>query len=251
MIEGVFYIESQGKNESIVKKALEDMVERMKAEEGVKVKNVTYGGVVKEGKTFSSTVEVEVEFASFKDYLLSAVKYGPSAITLDSPEKLVLRAAEFLQVVGELTALTKRFRDKYGISYTYPEEIKNLKIGLEEDEIEGLLDQGALRIKLVVESLEKEDVAKNRLLASMSKDAFVHRVKTSSVEDSSLVAVHAFVYEPKTLVDLSVNHLPVLIEIIEPDKIKLSLFEIQDIGVELAATYFELSHMALYRGFPS
>jgi hypothetical protein len=58
-------------------------------------------------------------------------------------------------------------------------------------------------------------------------------------------------YEPKTLIDISIKHSPVLIEILEPDEITLSMFEIQDIGVELAATYFEMAHISLNRPSPS
>ena len=251
MIEGAFYIESQGNHEKAVKSALEDLVKKMKAEKGVSVRKASFGDMVKDHGNFSVTVEVDVSFDSFRDYLMGAMKYGPSAITLESPEKLELSADEFLSALAEVTAFTRRFLDKYGVYFTYPESTEAVKVGLEEDEIDALLEQGALRVKIVVEREEGENEAKKKFLSAIGREVFLHKAKTSKVDGRSLIAVHAFMYEPKTLIDLSIKHTPVLIELLEPEEVELSMFELQDIGVELAATYFELSHLTLHRHSPS
>jgi hypothetical protein len=251
MIEGVFYIESQGNDEGVVKKALKDMLDKMKTEKGVSVRKTSYGDVVKENGNYSFTVEVDVSFDGFKDYLMTAMKYGPSAITLEAPEKLKMGSQEFLTTLAEITAFTKRVLEKYGIYFTFPEPKNEVKIGLDEDEIDALLDQGALRVKIVVEREEDEEEAQMKFLGAMGKEVFVHKVKTSKLEDRTLVAVHAFMYEPRTLINLSIKHSPILIELLGPEELALPMFDIQDIGVELAATYFEMAHHTLYRSSPS
>jgi hypothetical protein len=102
-----------------------------------------------------------------------------------------------------------------------------------------------------VESQDEEEEAMRKFISAIGREVFIHNVKTSRVEDRTLVAVHAFMYEPKTLIDIAVEHSPILIEILEPDEISLSMFDIQDIGVGLAATYFEMAHLALNRPSPS
>lgn len=251
MIEGVFYIESQGNNERVVKMVLEELVRKLKDEKGLEVQSTSFGRTTEEGGSYSTTVEVELSFETFKNYLMAAIRYGPSAITLDSPEKIKMTADEFLSTLGEVTAFTKLFLDKYGMYFTFPPPEEETKVGLDEDEIDALLDQGAYRVKIVVEKEEDEEEAKQKFLSAIGKEAFIHNVKTSKVKDRTLVAVHAFVYEPKSLFDISIKHSPVLIKLVEPAEVVLSLYEIQDIGVELAATYFELSHITLDRASPS
>ncbi len=251
MIEGVFYIESQGNNERIVRGALEHLVNNLMDEEGVNVKNATYGRTTKEEGSYSATVEVELSFDTFKTYLMAAIRYGPSAITLEAPEKLVMTSDEFLRTLGEITAFTKLFLDKYGMYFTFPPSEEEAKVGLDEDEIDALLDHGAYRVKIVVEREENQKEAKEKFLSAMGKEAFIHKVRTSKADGRTLVAVHAFVYEAKSLFDISIKHSPVLVKMIEPAEVALTLFEIQDIGLDLAATYFELSHIAPNRASPS
>jgi hypothetical protein len=251
MIDGVFYIEAQGNNEAVVKKSLGDLVEKMKAQKGVEVEDAPFGETAKENGNYSLTVDVDVSFDSLKDYFMAAMKFGPSAITVESPKKIKLSTKEFLEIAGDITALTKTVKDKYGISFTFPEPEAEISVGLKEDEIDALLDQGALRVKLVVESQDGKEEAVNKFIQAIGREVFIHKVKASSLKDRTLVAVHVFMYEPKTLIDISIKHSPVLIEILEPDEITLSMFEIQDIGVELAATYFEMAHISLNRPSPS
>jgi hypothetical protein len=247
LIQGVFYIESQGNDRKVVRKALEDLVGKLKEEKGVRLKSASFGDLVEDGGSYSITVELDLSFESLKDYLMCSMKFGPSAITIESPKKIILTAKEFLEVIGEVTAFTKRVMNKYGIRFTFPETEDEVKIGLEEDEIDALLDQGALRVRIVVERSEEPKVAQRKFLSAVSKEVFLNKVKTSRLEERTLIAIHAFLYEPKALIDLSIKHTPVLIELLEPEEVELSMFEIQDIGVELAATYFEMAHHTLHK----
>jgi hypothetical protein len=251
VIEGIFYIESQGGNEKAVKKALEELVQKMKAEKGVEIKKATFGKMIEEKGNYSFTVDVDVSFETLKSYLMTAMKFGPSAITLESPQKMRFPKKEFLTVIGEISAFTKRLMNKHGLQFKATDVEEQINVGLEADEIEGLLDQGAIRAKIVVESGKDEEEAKKSFLEAISKDVFIHKVHTSKVGEQTLIAVHIFMYEPTTLVEISLRYTPILIQILEPSEIELSLFDLQSIGVELAAAYFEMAHMTIKRPSPS
>jgi len=251
MIQATFYLESQGNKREAVKRALEQLVERMRSQEGVEVRRAVYGDVISEAGVHSMTAEVEASFTDLRSYLLSALMFGPSAITVEAPASMKVGREEFLKVVGEIAAITRKALEKHGAYFTFPEPSEEVKVGLEEDEIEGLLDQGAIRAKIVVEKEGDEEEAKRRFISAIEKEVFVHKVRGKRVEDKSLIAIHAFLYEPKTLLEIAIKHNPVLIEILEPREIELPMLELQDMGVELAASYFELAHLALRRRSPS
>jgi hypothetical protein len=260
MIKGIFYIESQGNNEGAVKKSLHELVKKMQHEKGVTLKKTELGEALKDGNNFISNVELELEFETLRDFFRTSVRYVPYAIVLESPNKLSINSIEFLKLIGELTLVTKKFIEKQKIAMNVPEEArkkvqlkKNLleKGQLSDDEIEALLDQGALRFKMVMQLKGDEKESLKTLLGAMGKEVFLHKVKASKNEDTTLVAVHGFMYEPKTFVDLAIKLSPVYMEILEPDNLMLSLLDIQDIGLELAAFYFEMAHITLNRAFPS
>ena len=61
-------------------------------------------------------------------------------------------------------------------------------------------------------------------------------------EVKSLVAVEAYLYEPRDFFDLAVKHVPIKLEILAPRKIHLSMLDLTDIGVDLASVFFEASY---------
>jgi hypothetical protein len=248
MIKGVFYIEAQGNSEGAVQNSLRELVRRLGRERGVKVEGESFDEVTMEDKLYSSVVEVELAFQDFSTYLLAAIKYGPSAIEITGPTKLYLGRKEFLEALGEVIEITKAFFEKHDIGYKFSVQKKSReKVGLSEEEIEGLLDQGALRTKIIVESKGKsrQNVVKD-FVNIVSEDIFVNKVKTRQMVRGrgfdGLVGIEAFMYEPKTLFDLAVKHRPVLVELIEPGEIELDMLDIQDIGVDLAGVFFEAAH---------
>jgi|GEM_PF-1363352 len=245
MIKGIFYIEAQGNHEKFVKDSLRAMVERLKKEEKVEVRGEFFDEVIKEGENFSSMVEVELQFEDFQTYVLTVIKYAPSAIEIREPEELALSAEEFVRALAEIIKIAKTFYAKYSVGFKFPERcMEKIKVSLSEDEIDALRDQGALRAKIIVESKGKsEKKVANDFVNIVSDDVFVKKVKAVKVDKgkgfSGLVGIDAFMYEPKTLIDLSVRHTPVLVEIVEPNEIVLSMLDIQDIGVDLAGVFFE------------
>jgi len=315
MIEATFFLESQSNSEEIAKKGIENLIGTIKSIEGTDIKKVDHDDTVRDGEIYSSTAETEIMFKDLGGYLMASMRCAPTSIIIDSPDRMEISSKEFLSVLGTTIALARKFLDKYNLSTRLPdiESEESKPAGQEkdedggdglltEDEIDGLVDQGALRVKIVFEKVnpklrvlsgelkklleekerlegtknkskekrikELEDSIKNiegeikdagedlgdvetQFLNALKERAFVHRIKSVAHDYSSLVAINAFIYEPKTLVELSVKLVPVLVDVLEPEIMKLSRFDIQDIGVELASHYFEVSHLVIQRNSPS
>jgi hypothetical protein len=253
VIRGIFYIEAQGKVESAVKNALEELVGQIKNEDKVRVERETFEKVLREGDNYSSVTEVDALFDDFLTYLLTAIKYGPSAIIVSEPEKLILRREELLQALGEVIRITKDFFEEYDIKYKFLQEgAEKKEAKLSQEQIEGLLEDGVLWIKLVVEAKhESEEKAVKSLLNAFEENIIVNKIKTKPLSKlkgfEGLIGVEAFVYRPKDIFDLAVKHRPVLIELIEPEKVELDTLDIQDIGVDLAGVFFEASHKLILK----
>jgi hypothetical protein len=253
VIKGILYIEAQARDEATVTNALRELLEKLKGEENLTVERAAFEDVLVEDGNYSSVLEIEVGFQDFLTYLLTAIKYGPSAILILEPEKLLLDRKEFLKVVGEVVRVTKDFFEEYGVGYEFVGDEENEpEIGLTQDEIEDLLEEGALRVKIVVEMLaESEEKAIKSLLNAFEAEVMVNKVKTRAMESDDgfrgLVGVEAFVENPKAMFELAVKHRPVLFELIEPDEVELDILDIQDIGVDLAGVFFEASHKLMQR----
>ncbi|MEE8168801.1 MAG: hypothetical protein V3T58_08035 [Candidatus Hydrothermarchaeales archaeon] len=250
MIEGIFHLEAQSNREDVARTSLENLVNKLKQEDKTEVTREDLDEVIETDGMFSATGEVEAKFEDLTTYLLAAIKYGPSAIEIQEPAKIVLSAKEFLIALGEIIKLAKNFYTKYQVSFKFG-KVKG-KVGLDEEAIDGLLDQGAIRAKIIVESKGKSrrEVI-NAFAGAVKGDVFVNKAKTKQMEKGDgfegLVGIDAFMYEPKTLVDIAVKHTPVLVEIVEPEEIELSMLDLQDIGVDLASIFFEASHIVLAR----
>ncbi len=251
MIEATFFLEAQGNSKGAVEQALRNLMAGLKKERGARVSRESVHDTEKDGDRYSVVGEADANFEDLTSYLLAAIKYGPSAIEVRGPDRLIVSAQDFLKALGEVIAVAKTFYARYGIGFKFSE--KGGEIGLDEEEIEGLRDQGALRVKIVVEAKDKSSrAARNALVGALSGDAFVNKTKTKKMTKEKgfdgLVGIEAYLYEPKALLDIAVKHTPVLIEILEPEEIELSMLDLQDMGVDLAAVFFEASHMVLYTG---
>lgn len=241
-IEAVFHIESQGNESRAVEGSLRKMAEMIKGEEGVSVKKTDFGELLKSNAFCSMTVEIEARFKDFRSYLISAIKYGPSAIEVYEPDEMEMDVKEFLKILSEIIGLTKLTMEKYACYIERKEEKSRPKVGLTEDEIDALLSQGAIRAKLVVEREETGKKAVKNFLNSIKREVFINKVKSTKVEGKTLVATEIFTYELKSLIKIALEHLPIILEITEPEKIVLKTLEIQDIGIELGGFYFDIAH---------
>jgi|TARA_B100001964_G_scaffold244384_1_gene325647 hypothetical protein len=248
MISGVFYIEAQGNSDEAVEKSLKGLIKQLKSEEGVEVGEEHFDDLTEENKLYSSVVVVNINFKDFSTFLLIAIKYGPSAIEISNPKKLILEKKEFLGAVMKVVDITNEFFEKHNINFQFStEENVQEDIGLSEAEIEDLIDLGALRVKIIVEGegSTRQKVMKD-FVNIVKDDILVNKIKTKEMikgqEFNGLVGIEAFIYEPKTLFDIAVKHRPILIELLEPDSIQIDILQLQDIGLDLAGTFFEAAH---------
>jgi len=261
MIKATFYIESQGPDENVVKKSIDNLIESVKKEPGCTIIKAVHEDMAEEGGNYSTSVELELEFEELQHYLIAAMRFAPYAIIFDAPSKLELTADEFVKTIANITAFTKVVFTKHSIRSIFsketPEKQKNPSDytgeegKLTEEEIDGYMDQGAFRVKVVVQAEGDEEQAMQGLLNTLGYDVFVHKMKASKIDDKTLIAFHAFMYEPKTLAELSIKLIPLLIELIEPGTVELSMLQMQDMGIELASTYFEFAHLAYSNKSPS
>jgi hypothetical protein len=243
MIEAEFLIEAQGNDRDAVAKSLRELEEKIKAEDGVRLRKAEYGDVVKEELFYSAVAEFQLEFANLQSYLNAAIRYGPSAIYVLSPERLTLTAEEFLLTLGEIIKLARKFYQSYHVGFEFePEE--EVSVGIEDYEIEELLKEGAIHVKLVAEVMAESEAEAVRILVGDIKDeAPVNKVKSTFNEESGayLVAVDAFALDARALFSIALRHVPVLIEILEPKEITLSMLDLQDIALDIAGVFFEAS----------
>jgi len=79
--------------------------------------------------------------------------------------------------------------------------------------------------------------SKEDFLNIFSDYAWINKVKTKD----GLIGVDAIIEEPNALLEIAVRFTPVLIEILEPEEIKLTTLDLQDMGVDLAGIFFEAS----------
>ncbi|HDH27519.1 MAG TPA: hypothetical protein ENH13_00135 [Euryarchaeota archaeon] len=261
MLKATFYIESQGPDEKVVKTSIENLTKSVKKEPGCTIIKAVTEDIAEEEGNYSTSLELDLEFEGLQEYLIAAMRFAPYAIIFDSPTKLSLTADEFVKTIANITAFTKIVFRKHGIRATLskapedkqknPDDYAGEEGKLTEEEIEGYLDQGALRVKIVVQAEGSEEEATKNLLSTLGYDVFVHKMKASNMGDKTLVAFHAFMYEPKTLAELSIKLIPILIELIEPETVELSMLQMQDMGLELASAYFELAHLAYLNKSPS
>jgi hypothetical protein len=250
MIEATFFIEVHSNLREVTRSSLERMIEKLESEEaGVEVLDVEFDEILEEEGTFSQTVEVDLRFGSLQDYLMTAIRYGPSAIEVTHPEEVVLSAEEFARLLGEIVKFAKTFYLRFHLGYQLASgRGKGIEaVGLSEEEIEGLISQGAIHAKIVVErEASSRRKAIDDFVYAIQDEVFVEKVKTKKTGGKKgfqgLVGLKVYLYEPKTLVGLSARHTPVLIEILEPSEIRLGMLDLQDIGVDLAGIFFEATH---------
>lgn len=253
MIRSIFYIEAQGKPREVVEDSLRGLVDKMRGEKHVDVTKVNFEDTIKEEGRFLSAAEIHAKFESLEDYVMAALKYGPSAIEVLEPRELILSSKDFLDVIGEVLVVAKKVYKRHGISFKFPKGKHEGEIGLNESDIEELLDQGAIRAKIVIESEieDREKVKRESIRAMGSEEIYINKVKSKKLEGKEgakvLVGIEAFVPEPKTLVDIAIKHTPVLMEIVEPEEVKLTTLDIQDIGLDLAGIFFEIAHKVAFK----
>lgn len=246
MIESMFFIEAQGNHKNVVKNSLKKLLERLKKEEGITVKHESLGELIEEEGMFSSVLEVNLEFSGFSSFLRASIFYTPSAVEMMEPSELLLHRDEFLEGIAEIIKTAKSVFSGLNMRFNI-EGGKRKEVGLEVEEIEDLIEEGAIRAKIVLERKAKtRSGAISEVLRTLDSTVYVNAIKTRKVKSTEpfdgVIGIDAVILDPVAFADLAIKHTPVLIEIKEPDEIMLTMLDLQDICLNLASTFFEISY---------
>ena len=233
MIRAVFYIEAQSNVRSAVEGSLRKISLDLEKEENLRVLNLNKEDIIYEDGLYSGIIEAEIEFFSFKSYILNAIKYAPSAIEVLEPKRLKISASELIDVLAEVIKLTKMFYMKHNVMFKIPEVDKEYKAGLSEDEIYDLLSSGAIHIKLVFEiPIERH----KSFLYVLSQACDINKFKSNE----NMIAVEVFA-DVLSLFDIAVKYTPILVSILEPEEITINIVDLRDIALDVTSIFFEAS----------
>lgn len=246
MIQARFFIEAQGNHKDVVENSLKKLLEKLKGEERVTVKHESLGEVIEEDEMFSSVIEVDLEFDGFLSFLTTSIFYTPSAVEMMEPPEILISKDEFLEGVAETIKIAKNVFSSLNTRFEF-EGGQKKEAGLSEEEIEDLIDEGGIRAKIVLEKTGKTRTgAVSDVLKTIGEHVYVNSIKTKKVKSvkpfDGVVGIDAIVLDPATFIDLAIKQLPVLVEIKEPDEIRVTMLDLQDICLNLASTFFELSY---------
>ncbi len=252
MIEARFLIEAQGNHRDVVENSLKKLCGRLKEEDGITVKKEFQGEVTEEDGTFSSILEADLEFDGFLSFVRASVFYTPSAVEMMEPPELLLTREEFLKGIAEIISTAGTVFSKLNVRFKIQGEEKR-EVGLKPEEIEALLDEGAIWAKIVLEKTGKNRRGvMSEVQRTIGDQVYITTIKSKKVKSEKpfegVIGIDALVADPVAFVDLAVKHTPVLVEIREPDEIVLTMLDLQDICLNLASTFFELSYKVLQPG---
>ena len=252
MIQARFFIEVQGNHKDAVKNSLKKLSEKLKKEDGITAKKESLGEVIEEDEMFSSVLEVELEFDRFLSFVKTSMFYTPSAVEMIEPPELLLPQNEFLEGIAEIISTASTVFSKLDAGFKF-EGGKKGAVGLAQEEIEELLDEGAIWAKIVFEKKGKtRRGARSEVLRTLGDRVYINAIKSKKVKSEKpfdgVIGVDALVSDPVEFADLAVKHTPILVEIKEPEEITLTMLDLQDICLNLASTFFELSYKVTQPG---
>lgn len=246
MIQARFFIEAQGNHKDIVENSLKKLSEKLRKEDGIKVKDESFGEVIEEEGTFSAVLGAELEFSGFLSFVRASMFYTPSAVELMEPDELLLTSDEFLESIAEIISTATSVFSQLNMGFKI-EKGKKAEVGLGKEVIEELLDEGAIWAKIVLEKEGKtRSGVKSAVLRTFGDKVRINAIKSKKVKSEKpfdgVIGLDALVADPVAFVDVAIFHTPILIEIREPEEIELTMLDLQDICLNLASTFFEISY---------
>lgn len=239
MIEAEFLVESIGTSAFAVEESLKDLVGKIKEEEGIELVSHRIEEARKEGKMYSAVLEMQLKFDSIDSYLLGVIKYPPSALMLSSPEEIKIKKEEFQEYVALTGRIIAKLYSKYRAGFIFAPQKEEL-VPMDEDEIEEMLNQGALRVGMLLAKRGELEEMVNRIVNSIEGDVGYIKAEEMELEIGSSVAIDLLIFPPSALFELVAKHLPFVIKIVEPDEITLTMLDLQDIGITLAGIVNEI-----------
>ncbi|MEM5814644.1 MAG: hypothetical protein QXD77_02405 [Candidatus Aenigmatarchaeota archaeon] len=131
-IDTNFFIESHGNDKDMVAEALKATLLRdLKAEPGVTLKVVKFHPVVEKEKLYSGFVECRFVARDPQVLLYLTLRYGPSAIEILSPDKIVITRAELQNMAADASASVQVLVGRIMELMSPADRAKALKEGLD------------------------------------------------------------------------------------------------------------------------
>ncbi len=104
-------IEAQGKPAEFVSDSLRKLIERMKALDGVEVRDEKHEAPIEteirsnQGKIFSGLVDVGVRVKDFETLTALVLGFGPSSVIILEPDKIEISSREIQNVMNDLAGV--------------------------------------------------------------------------------------------------------------------------------------------------
>ncbi len=240
MIEADFLIESMGNSSYAVERSLNKLVEDIERDKEVELVGKDVGEVKKEEGSYTGIVELELQFSDMKSFVRGVIKYPPSAILLNSPAEITMSREEFQQLLAFTGGVIRDLYSHYHAGFVF-EDIEEEFTPVDEEEIDSLLDHGAVRVGVLIEN-EDEDLSTiiSRVIEAISGDVEYIKAEEMKLEAGRVVALDLLIEPPSSVFDLVLKYVPMVIKIVEPEEITLSMLDMQDISTSIAEVINEV-----------
>lgn len=130
-IETVFFIESHGNDQDTVAEALKStLLKDLKSEEGVTLRIVKFHPVIEKADLYSGFVECSFVARDPQVLMYLALRYGPSAVEVLSPDNITISKAEFQNMAADSSAAVQTLIGRVMELMAPEEKTKILKEGL-------------------------------------------------------------------------------------------------------------------------
>ncbi len=110
MIRARFIIESQSNKKSLAENFLKRSIEVMKQVKGVKIYDEHWEPTEKlDSGLYSSLVDLGLEIPDFETFFALLLGFAPSAVVIEEPEKLEVKAFELQNVANDVVTMLHNF----------------------------------------------------------------------------------------------------------------------------------------------
>ncbi|HEQ78369.1 MAG TPA: hypothetical protein ENI78_01955 [Euryarchaeota archaeon] len=115
------------------------------------------------------------------------------------------------------------------------EDIEEEFTPIDEEEIDSILDHGAVRVGVLIENEDEDfNTLISRVIESINGDVEYIKAEEMELEAGRVVALDLLIEPPSSVFDMVLRHVPMVIKIMEPENITLSMLDIQDISTNVA-----------------
>jgi len=249
-IEAIFYIEGLSNDKKALESAIADIVNELKGETLVRVKDVHADDIIESGDEllkYSGVVEARVE-GDLEGLVKAVLKYGPALVEIVGPGKVEVESKDLMRILGEVSLVMGKLMNQFGSLVAYPDlsDIPEPRIGYSREEVEELITEDRnLRYRFVIEVSGKDReevrriVSKALALEGCRINTFVLQGETTDEGFKGLAAAE-LLSTFDTMFQLTAKYAPVAISIVEPEIVDITANELQNALTDLGGFVNEL-----------